>query len=226
MRITTERDTMPTRRQCALGVSVHAGWVACVVARGSVHARQISAREEVELLGDLERFVYHRAAEARVTEERILANARRSATARATAGLGLIVDQARARGEDITACAIVAKGGELLALDAIRAAHPRIHSAEGHFYRDVLHDAAEGIGLATRILSPRDPDAHAARAMDVGLTELPALLALAGRAVGRPWAKDQKAASLAAWTVLAEGDGRTSHAIGRRDATTATERRR
>lgn len=206
---------MPTRQKCALGLSVHTGWAACVVALGDVRAPRISGREEIELLGDAERFVYHRAAEARATAERALAHARRSATERATAALGLIVDRARARGEEITACAIVAKEGEVLALDDVLVAHPRIHTAEGHFYRDVLRDAAAATGLPTRILSPRALDAQAARAMDVALIDLPALLVEAGRAVGRPWAKDQKAASLAAWTLLAEGERREPHARSR-----------
>jgi hypothetical protein len=36
----------------------------------------------------------------------------------------------------------------------------------------------------------------------LGYEGLLPLLADAGRAVGRPWAKDQKLAALAAWTVL------------------------
>jgi len=43
---------MKTRDRYVLGLSVHTGWAACVVAGGSVRAPRLDAREEIELLGD------------------------------------------------------------------------------------------------------------------------------------------------------------------------------
>jgi len=197
---------MKIRDRCVLGVSVHTGWAACVIACGSVRAPRLVAREEIELLGDAERFVYHRAALERSDAERSVERARKVATERAIAALGRLVERVRADGHDVAACAIVANEaneGDALPLDDILAAHPRIHTAEGRLYRDALRAAADAIGLPTRFIPPRSVETAAAKAMRVRPGELPALLVDVGRAVGRPWAKDQKAASLAAWTLLA-----------------------
>jgi hypothetical protein len=180
--------------RCALGLSVHTGWAACVAASGSLRAPRIEAREEIEMLGDRDRFVFHRAAEMDLAAaRRSVASAGTEATERATAAIARLVERVRAAGHAVVACAIVAQTPAMpAALEEIIAAHPRIHAAEGCFYRDVLRRAAEANRLTANVISPRSLDfaAHAA------------LLAEAGRAAGKPWAKDQKLAALAAWSLL------------------------
>jgi hypothetical protein len=180
--------------RCAIGLSVHTGWAACVAAGGSLRAPQIDAREEIAILGDADRFVFHRAAKLDLAAAKgSVARAREQALERAAAALGELVARLRAAGHGVVACAIVASGAPMRAsLEEILAAHPRIHTAEGCFYRDVLLRAAEANRLPSRIVPPRSLD----------LDGKALLLADAGRAVGKPWAKDQKLAALAAWTVL------------------------
>jgi hypothetical protein len=83
--------------------------------------------------------------------------------------------------------AMVAKMGAMLPLEDVIAPHPRIHTAEGHFYRDVLRTAAEGAGLRVRIIAPGDLDPKDVR------------LAKVGKLVGKPWSVDWKLAVMAAW---------------------------
>jgi hypothetical protein len=45
-------------------------------------------------------------------------------------------------------------------------------------------------------------DALAAKAMAIPSTQIATLLAHAGKGMGPPWGKDEKMASLAAWTAL------------------------
>ena len=184
---------------------MHTGWAACVVARGSLRAPVIDAREELELLGDPERFLYHRAADGRRADaERSIARAKETAKARAVAALERIIERARGAGHGPIGCTIVATTRVTPAsLDDILSAHARIHAAEGCFYRDVLRKAADACGLATRIISPKELDAVAAGALGLKAPEVAKLVASAGRAVGRPWGKDQKMASLGAWIALA-----------------------
>jgi len=171
----------------ALGLSVHTGWAACVLARGSIRAPRIEAREHVELAGDQERFVFHRAAEmGRAEAVRSVARVNREALARAKGMMKRL-----AQGGEVAMCAIVAKSGTLAELDVVIASHPRIHTSEGLFYRDVLLAAAHATGLRTRLVPPGDLDPNDPR------------LAAAGRIVGKPWNRDWKLASLAAWTALA-----------------------
>jgi hypothetical protein len=100
-------------------------------------------------------------------------------------------------------CAIVANRAPMPAeLDEIVGAHPRIHTAEGLFYRDALCSGARALGLTPIVIAPRELDAHAAKTIGVRPSEIARLLIAAGRAVGRPWAKDQKMAALAAWSIL------------------------
>jgi hypothetical protein len=200
--------------RAALGVTVHTGWAACVVVTGSGPAPDVEARERVELLGESERFVFHRAAEMTAGQaERWLADARTRVVEGAARSLGRLsrtlsaarpkgadsnaLSAARPKGADSNArsagCAIVAKPGALLPLGEILASHPRIHAAEGLFYRDALCAAALACGLAVRIVAPRDLDPKDAR------------LAAVGRALGKPWTTDWKLATLAAWGALPKG---------------------
>jgi hypothetical protein len=163
--------------QRAIGVTVHTGWGACVVVGGSLRHPQILDNKVIELLGDRERFCYHRAAEMKpelVPEW--LTRIRAKALARARSELSAL------RAEHVRFGAIVAKEGNLPDLDTILATHTRIHSAEGLFYRDVFREACQ---IPCRII----PSA----ALDISAV---------GKLATKPWGQDQKLAALAAWQVL------------------------
>ena len=177
----TQRET-----PLAVGLCLHTGWAAAVVAGGDWDDPRLVAREHVELLGDPERFVFHKAAEMKPAPAREwVAQARTKATGRAVSVLKRL-----AQDHPIEACAIVAKKGALLPLEDIVAAHPRIHTAEGGLYRDVLKEAAEAAGLRVKVIAPAELDAKDPRLVQVG------------RGVGKPWSVDWKLALLAAWRVV------------------------
>src|SRR5262245_54798528 len=159
--------------QQAIGISVHTGWGACVVVGGSLQKPEIVAREEIEILGDAERFCFHMAAEMpRAEAATWIAHVRGKALGNARRALAPLLTK------DVVACAIGAKAGEPGELDAILASHSRIHSAEGCLYRDVLRDACP---IRVHIVPPS--------ALDVTRV---------GKIAGPPWGKDQKLAALAA----------------------------
>jgi hypothetical protein len=189
----------------ALGLSVHTGWAVCVAAGGNLQAPHVVARVEVELLNDQARFVFHRAAEASASAaEKLVARARADAGANARGALERLAGDLRKAGHDVARCAVVAKPGPMPASIAeIVAAHPRIHTAEGLFYRDVLCDAAKATGLRIEVLSPKELERTAASALNVPVGRLSDFLARAGKAIGPPWSKDQKVSALAAWITLA-----------------------
>src|SRR5205814_4572156 len=125
----------------AAGFSVHTGWAACCVVGGGLRAPVVVLRQVVEMLGDPDRFVFHRAAEMKRTRtERAVAEARRDALDAAKREIAAIVERVRIVGHALSVCAVVARHGELPALEEIVSAHPRIHTAEGLFYRDVLRE--------------------------------------------------------------------------------------
>jgi hypothetical protein len=87
-------------------------------------------------------------------------------------------------------------------LEEVVKAHPRIHTAEGIFFRDVLRDAAKSHHLATNVYPPKELDALAAKATTIPSAQLAKLVTLAGKGLGPPWGRDERIASLAAWTAL------------------------
>lgn len=163
--------------QRALGISVHTGWAACVVVGGSLRQPEVVANEIVELLDDSERFCFHRAAEIdRSAAAAWLARVRKTAVAKAKTAVAPLLSQG------VRICAVVAKDGEPGDLDVVLASHPRIHAAEGCFYRDVFREAST---VPVRLIAPTLLDATTV-----------------GKLAAPPWGRDQKLAALAAWTVL------------------------
>lgn len=163
--------------QRALGISIHTGWGACVVVGGSPRQPEIVANEVVELLGDSERFCFHRAATMpRPAVAAWIARIRKIAVSNAARALAPLLAR------DVQVCALVAKEGDAGDLDAVLASHPRIHSAEGFFYRDVFRDAC---AVPVRLVTPATLDASTV-----------------GKLAGPPWGRDQKLAALAAWKAL------------------------
>jgi hypothetical protein len=163
----------------AMGISVHTGWAACVVVSGSLQKPRIVANHVIEILGDAERFCFHRAADMdRAEARRWIPRLKAKAIENARRALAPILD------DDVVVCAIVAKDRAAGDLDEILAAHPRIHTAEGCFYRDVFRDACP---VPVRLVSPSSLDASTV-----------------GKIATPPWGRDQKLAALAAWTVLDE----------------------
>jgi hypothetical protein len=193
----------------ALGLSVHTGWAACVVVAGSLRRPRIDAREEIELLGDPDRFAYHRAAELTEDEAaRSIEDATARARGRARAAVARIVGRAREEANganEVAGIALVANAAPMPApLRAVLEAHPRIHAAEGCMYRDALIEAARDAGLDAQVFPSKTLGMRAAKAMHLDADAIGAALAAAGKVAGRPWAKDQRDAALAAWILLTE----------------------
>lgn len=120
----------------ALGISVHTGWAACVVVGGSLRQPEIVANEIVQVLPDAQRFCFHTAAKmSRVAAPAWIERMRNRALENAGRSLMPLINQ------KVSACAVVANEGDARDLAEVLASHPRIHTAEGFFYRDVFRDA-------------------------------------------------------------------------------------
>ena len=163
----------------ALGVSPHTGWAACVVVGGSLARPEVVDNELIEMLGDAERFCFHMAETMKPADAaKWIATARKKAIANARLALAPLI----AKGAGV--CAIVAKPGEAGTLDEVLASHPRIHTAEGCFYRDVIREASS---VPVKLVAPSSLDASKV-----------------GKLAQPPWGKDQKLAALAAWSAIGE----------------------
>jgi hypothetical protein len=82
----------------ALGLSVHTGWAAAVVAGGDWENPVVVLRERLEVLAASQRFVFHKAAEMKPDEARSwLRHARIAALERASA----VMRRLRSRARDV-----------------------------------------------------------------------------------------------------------------------------
>jgi hypothetical protein len=161
----------------ALGISIHTGWAACVAVGGSLRKPEILANEVVQVLTDPERFCFHAATEMQPAEaEKWIATLRSKAIGNASIALRALADLG------LRVCGICAKEGEAGDLRGVLGSHPRIHAAEGFFYRDVFRAACP---VPSRIIAPASLD-----------------VSRVGKLGAPPWGRDQKLAALAAWTAL------------------------
>lgn len=164
--------------QLAIGICVHTGWGACVVVGGSPRKPEIVGNKVIELLGDEERFCYHRAATMKpALAQEWLGRMRSKALLQARKELSLLLEQ------QVRVGAIVAREGTPPDPDTVFSTHLRIHAAEGFFYRDIFRDACQ---LPCRVIPPDSLD-----------------VATLGKLAVKPWGRDQKLAALAAWQVMA-----------------------
>jgi hypothetical protein len=84
--------------------------------------------------------------------------------------------------------------------------HSHMHAAEGDFYRGVVATACTNLGLEVRRVVERDLPAAVGNLLRVDRPELEQHLKWIGAALGPPWTEDQKLATLAAWSCLADAD--------------------
>lgn len=161
----------------ALGITVHTGWGACVIVGGSLAKPEIVANKMIEILGDSERFCFHLAAEMQpAAAQEWLERARKKALVHARRALLPLIAQT------VGICAIVARQGNPGDFAKILQSHPRIHVAEGCFYRDVLREVSP---VPVHIVPPASLD-----------------VSKVGKLTAPPWGQDQKLAALAAWSLI------------------------
>jgi hypothetical protein len=112
----------------------------------------------------------------------------------------------RGGGLEPVAAAVLARASRPLpALDAILRSHPLVHAAEAELYRRVIVRGCQACRLPVALVTPLGLAGQVALATRLAERQVLALLEGAGKASGRPWTKDQKEASLAAWHTLATG---------------------
>ena len=114
-----------------------------------------------------------------------------------------ILDRLSGEGRKPSRCGLLLAAGRALPeLRATLASHALIHVGDGQHFRNALAAAAEDCGLEVERV--RERDVVAALASRLGWTSDAILELLAGqrKALGPPWAQDQKLATLAAWHAL------------------------
>jgi hypothetical protein len=194
--------------RAALGFSPHTGWAAVVALAGARGAPEVVARRRVEVATTFETGAVYHAGQGLPLDraEALVRSSEESFVAAAQAQLEALAGELRGRGLEPAAGAIVAGGGRPLpALEVILRAHPLVHAAEAELYRRVFLRASEACGIPTARVLLAELPGRVASATGLPARRVDAVLAELGKAAGRPWARDQKLAALAAWGALALG---------------------
>jgi hypothetical protein len=119
----------------------------------------------------------------------------------ATKGLAQLILDLQADNYSVSGIGIV--GAPERTLEKIGSPHIRAHAAEGVLFRHVLEIAAKRNRIHQRTFAEHKFIDLAASELKFRVEDLERRLTELGRAVGRPWRADEKAAATAAWLALA-----------------------
>jgi hypothetical protein len=189
-----------------LGFRPHTYWTAAVALVGAPDAPHVVERRRIDFAAGDERSVYHQAEELGLDEaEALIARVWTGVLANTTRGVGELARDLAARGFTLgVAVAPVGRERKPDTLPDILKSHSRIHAAEGEFYRAIVAQACADLGLEVRREVERDLPGLVCRRFQLDAVAVDTYLRLLRTALGPPWTEDQKLATLAAWSGIAE----------------------
>jgi hypothetical protein len=191
----------------ALGFSAHTGWAVAVAVALDGGTPVVLERRRVELVDASVPWQVYHTASARGLDEAAALVRQAEAVARelATAGVGSLVRELGAAGHAVVGAAVPAGGSRIPRnLARVLASHALLHAAEGELFRQALLAAADQHDLDVHVLPARDLVPVAERVLARDEATLREILATLGGALGPPWRKDEKDATLAGWVALAQ----------------------
>ena len=193
------------RAKAAFGFKAHSGWAALVVLGIRGGNLEVLERSRVELVEEeWAKQPYHAAEELKPAEARKVVKRGIDAAKRiALREMRNAVERTRESGFEVRNCGLVV-GNPMpgWSVDEILAVHFRMHKAEGVLFRDVLAEAADACDLRLVAILEKQLLEHAQSALKTSASSLSQRVAALGKAVGPPWSRDQKEATLAAMIAL------------------------
>src|SRR5207253_1336626 len=197
---------LPAMKPVALGIKSHIGWAAVVGLAGPVASAEGVAKRRTDWATTFDGgAVYHKGQELPFDRAEALIRSSEEKFGRtAREALADFAAELRRAGCEPVASGLVSGDGKALPpLASILRSHPWVHAAEGELYRRVLRNACASCGIPAVAIPAKEIEARAVAVLGIARAGLPARLAALGKASGKPWARDQKDAALAAWIALA-----------------------
>ena len=196
------KDTSP---RLAIGFRVKTGRATAVVMAGPASAPRVLSRKSLQLWDPAipeSHQPFHAELELPAAESaQVVPKALKAVERVALSALRELVRELQAAPGSIVGIALVA--GSATDPESIRNPHMRAHAREGQLFPHALAAAAKTMRIPAVTLVESEVFASAAAklkktpdAIKLALTEL-------GRAVGKPWSAEEKAAAAAAWITLA-----------------------
>ena len=189
----------------AMGLRVKTGKAIAVLLRGPVKSPTVIKRGEL-LLADPDEpdtwQPYHVVMDLpwKQAQEATRKTSRRIRAAGSQA-VGAWAREVRSSGLELCSAGIVA--GSLQDPSKVGNPHIRAHTAEGKLFREALEVAADGLKLSRYSFLEEEIYETAATELKRPVEALKERVTELGAAVGRPWRAEEKAATAAAWVMLA-----------------------
>lgn len=138
--------------------------------------------------------------------EKHLAMCMSTARGLAVEGIRQVAAEFKTRGIQIVRATVLLSSARPLPaeLDRILNSHPLIHTAEGDFFRQAFRDALKKLDIPVSGIRENDLDHYAQKVFGKNSGAVQKKIDRLGKALGPPWAKDQKTAALAAAITLAQ----------------------
>jgi len=188
----------------ALGFRVKTGRAVAIVLVGPVNAPKVVARQDLVLYDEAvpDSFQpYHAglelAPQQAETTVRQLSEIVRKAS---LAAVGQLIDDLSQAGVDPRAAGIVV--GSLVDPSSIKNPHMHAHAAEGRLFFESVAAGLERRDLKALVHVEKDLHESAAKALRMTQGALDRAVVAMGKAFGKPWRLEEKAAALAAWVAL------------------------
>src|SRR5262245_965758 len=196
---------MLAERQATVGFTVKSGWASAVLVVGTSTSPEVLVSRRVELSDPLvpeSRQPYHEGFGTARNEGEQLSTLVASVRRFGQRSVMELIQYFETRGHKLAGAGIVV--GSLTPPDAIRNDHIRIHALEGQLFRQVIEAGLLQSHLPSSLCRERDLYRQAVDVLRAPERDLRAMLTTLGKAVEGPWRLEQKAATLAAWLILAE----------------------
>ncbi len=191
-----------------LGFRPHTYWTAAVALAGDRDAPEVIQRRRIDFASGDERSVYHRV-ETMAADEAEAWVARVWAVCEADTRLGLsqLIEDLAGAGVALGVAVVpIGRAKHPDKVEDIIKSHSHMHAAEGDFYRGVVAAACANLGLEVRRVVERDLPGQVGQLLRIDSGALQERLKSIGALLGPPWTEDQKLATLAAWSCLANAE--------------------
>lgn len=195
---------MTRRLPATIGLRVKTGRATAVLLSGPLKSPRVLARHAVDLSDPrvpASRQPYHAGLELPEGENApIVRTACDAARAVALRVMRELSDEVRRAECELHGVGLVVSSDS--DAQALKNAHVRAHALEGLLFREILEAAAAACGLPCLVLLEKGAYERAAPALQRPVADLRRAVTALGAEVPKPWAAEEKMASLAAWVAL------------------------
>lgn len=191
-----------------LGFRPHTYWTAAVALAGEPDGPEVIQRRRINFASGDERSVYHRVETMAADEaEAWIARVWAACEADARLGVSQLVEDLAGAGVALGVAVVpIGRAKHPDKVEDIIKSHSHMHAAEGDFYRGVVAAACTNLGLEVRRVVERDLPGQVGQLLRIDGGALQQRLKSIGALLGPPWTEDQKLATLAAWSCLADAE--------------------